>query len=44
MPARKRRLVVTPEARADINGIRLYTQQRWESSSVVATESNSSRR
>jgi toxin ParE1/3/4 len=22
-------LIITPDARADINGIRLYTQQRW---------------
>ncbi len=29
MSAPKRRLIITPDARADINGIRLYTQQRW---------------
>jgi toxin ParE1/3/4 len=29
MSARKRRLLIAPEARADLNGIRLYTQQQW---------------
>lgn len=29
MSARKRRLTITPDARVDINDIRLYTQQRW---------------